>query len=74
MQIISGLYNVGFDGLNRLGVLLGSIGVDEAWPCGKVSGLDQCGLDWETDGRMEVAEKCLNTREVVCAVVREQDI
>ena len=43
---------MGFDGLTQLGVVLVSIGLGEAWPCGKVSGLDileTCGLDWEPE-------------------------
>ena len=68
---------MGFDGLTRLGVVLGSIGVGEAWKCGKVSGLcgvEPCGLYWENGSRMEVADKGLNTSEVVGAVGREQGV
>ena len=59
---------MGFDGLTRLGVVLGSIGVGEAWKCGKVSGLcgvEPCGLYWENGGCMEVAYKCLDTWEFI---------
>ena len=71
MHIISGLYNVGLYGINQIRLVFGSIGVGEACPDVKVScldGLDPCGLDWESGGCMEVSDKCLHNREVVCAV------
>ena len=67
---------MGLDGLTQLMVVLGSIGVGEACQCFKVSclnGLKPCGIYWETGGCMEVADKCLNSSEVRCALCREQD-
>ena len=51
---------MGLDSLTQLRILLGSIGVGEAWPCGKfpcLGGLEPCGPDIETGSRMEVAGK-----------------
>ena len=62
---------MGLNGLTRLGIILGSIGVGEAWPYRKftyLDGLEPCGLYGENSGRMEVADKCFDTREVLRTV------
>ena len=68
---------MGLYGLTQLGVVFGHIGVGEAWPSGNYScldGLEPCGLYWENRIRTEVADKGLNTSEVVGAVGREQGV
>ena len=76
-HFFSGLYNVVLDGINQIGVVFGRIGVGEACPCGKVSYLDvldPCGLYWVNGSPMELADKGLDTREVIGDVGGEQSV